>query len=53
MEYVAYENTRTAVSSSKDNAEFVRSEIADGRAILPSNINHPELEPMIIGERLL
>ena len=29
--------------------EFVRSEIARGRAILPANINHPELEPMIIG----
>ncbi|MCL1698398.1 phosphomethylpyrimidine synthase ThiC [Lysinibacillus sp. BPa_S21] len=29
--------------------EFVRSEIAAGRAILPSNINHPEAEPMIIG----
>jgi phosphomethylpyrimidine synthase len=30
-------------------AEFVRSEVARGRAIIPSNINHPELEPMIIG----
>ena len=29
--------------------EFVRSEIAVGRAIIPANINHPELEPMIIG----
>ncbi len=29
--------------------EFVRDEIASGRAILPANINHPELEPMIIG----
>jgi phosphomethylpyrimidine synthase len=29
--------------------EFVRSEIAAGRAIIPANINHPELEPMIIG----
>lgn len=29
--------------------EFVRSEVARGRAIIPSNINHPELEPMIIG----
>jgi phosphomethylpyrimidine synthase len=29
--------------------EFVRQEIARGRAILPSNINHPELEPMVIG----
>ncbi|WP_369355463.1 phosphomethylpyrimidine synthase ThiC [Lysinibacillus capsici] len=31
------------------NPEFVRSEIAAGRAIMPSNINHPEAEPMIIG----
>jgi len=30
-------------------AEFVRSEIARGRAIIPANINHPEVEPMIIG----
>ena len=30
-------------------AEFVRSEIAAGRAIIPANINHPEVEPMIIG----
>ncbi|MES9991972.1 MAG: phosphomethylpyrimidine synthase ThiC [Candidatus Thiodiazotropha sp.] len=29
--------------------EFVRSELAAGRAIIPANINHPELEPMIIG----
>ncbi|WP_305798138.1 phosphomethylpyrimidine synthase ThiC [Methylacidiphilum caldifontis] len=29
--------------------EFVRKEVAAGRAIIPSNINHPELEPMIIG----
>ena len=31
------------------DAEFVRSEVAMGRAIIPSNINHPESEPMIIG----
>ncbi|MBU6320700.1 MAG: phosphomethylpyrimidine synthase ThiC, partial [Alphaproteobacteria bacterium] len=33
--------------------EFVRSEIALGRAIIPANINHPELEPMIIGRNFL
>jgi len=33
--------------------EFVRSEVADGRAIIPSNINHPEIEPMIIGKNFL
>jgi phosphomethylpyrimidine synthase len=31
------------------DAEFVRSEVARGRAIIPANVNHPELEPMIIG----
>src|ERR1700689_2598342 len=34
-------------------AEFVRSEVARGRAIIPSNINHPETEPMIIGRNFL
>src|SRR4029079_3282523 len=33
--------------------EFVRDEIAKGRAIIPSNINHNELEPMIIGRNFL
>lgn len=33
--------------------EFVRQEIAAGRAILPANINHPEVEPMIIGRNFL
>jgi len=33
--------------------EFVRSEVACGRAIIPSNINHPESEPMIIGRNFL
>jgi phosphomethylpyrimidine synthase len=33
--------------------EFVRSEVARGRAIIPSNINHPESEPMIIGRHFL
>jgi phosphomethylpyrimidine synthase len=31
------------------SAEFVRQEVAEGRAIIPANINHPEIEPMIIG----
>ena len=34
-------------------AEFVRDEIARGRAIIPANINHPELEPMVIGRNFL
>ena len=41
MEYVALREGM--------DAEFVRSEVARGRAIIPANINHPELEPMIIG----
>jgi phosphomethylpyrimidine synthase len=34
-------------------AEFVRKEVAEGRAIIPANINHTELEPMIIGRNFL
>ena len=37
----------------KITPEFVRKEIAEGRAVIPSNINHPELEPMIIGKKFL
>ena len=33
--------------------EFVRDEVARGRAIIPANINHPELEPMVIGRNFL
>ncbi len=35
------------------NPEFVRDEVARGRAIIPANINHPELEPMAIGRNFL
>ncbi len=45
MEYIAI---RENVSP-----DFVRSEVASGRAIIPSNINHPESEPMIIGRNFL
>ena len=41
-------NTPTIIT-----AEFVRSEVAAGRAIIPNNINHPESEPMIIGRNFL
>ncbi len=34
-------------------AEFVRDEVKRGRAIIPANVNHPELEPMIIGRNFL
>jgi phosphomethylpyrimidine synthase len=45
MEFVAIREKRTP--------EFVRKEIAEGRAIIPANINHPETEPMIIGRNFL
>jgi phosphomethylpyrimidine synthase len=45
MEYVA---VREGV-----DPEFVRSELAAGRAVLPANVNHPEIEPMIIGRNFL
>ena len=38
---------------SKITPEFVRSEVARGRAVIPSNINHPEAEPMILGRNFL
>ena len=38
---------------SRYTPEFVRNEVARGRAIIPSNINHPEAEPMIIGRNFL
>jgi len=38
---------------SKITPEFVREEVARGRAIIPANINHPELEPMAIGRNFL
>ncbi|MFC7419964.1 phosphomethylpyrimidine synthase ThiC [Iodobacter arcticus] len=42
-----------AVMPDEITPEFVRSEIACGRAIIPNNINHPESEPMIIGRNFL
>jgi phosphomethylpyrimidine synthase len=38
---------------SKITPEFVRDEVARGRAVIPSNINHPEAEPMILGRNFL
>ena len=62
MEYVAIrENqqleewissfSRGGVKVAPITPEIVRQEIAEGRAIIPANINHPELEPMIIGRK--
>src|SRR5919198_322183 len=68
MEYIAArENQRMVDSLSAQHAgqsfgaqiprqvtpEFVRAEVARGRAIIPANINHPETEPMIIGRNFL
>ena len=67
MEYVAIRENlgRTAAGAVRDGnswgaaipeqvtPEFVRAEIAAGRAILPANVNHPESEPMIIGRNFL
>ncbi|PPI87628.1 phosphomethylpyrimidine synthase ThiC (plasmid) [Candidatus Pantoea edessiphila] len=49
---IQYKNNNIKIPE-KITAEFVRKEIADGRAIVPANINHPELEPMIIGQNFL
>ncbi len=56
MEYVAIrENMNCAELGIETHItpEFVRDEIAAGRAVLPANINHPESEPMIIGRNFL
>ncbi|WP_343700558.1 phosphomethylpyrimidine synthase ThiC [Chitinophaga sp.] len=54
MEYIAIrENQRATGHSRLITPEFVRQEVASGRAIIPSNINHPEAEPMIIGRNFL
>ena len=56
MEYVAIrENMNCAQLGIETHItpEFVRDEIASGRAVLPANINHPEAEPMIIGRSFL
>ena len=53
MEFAAARENSFADSENQVTAEFVRSEIALGRAIIPANIKHPELEPMIIGKNFL
>ena len=54
MEFVAHrENAFNSKSETEITPEFVRKEIESGRAIIPSNIKHPELEPMIIGKSFL
>lgn len=55
MEYIAIrENQRRLQEGEKGiTPEFVRQEVAEGRAIIPANINHVESEPMIIGRNFL
>ena len=56
MEYVAIrENNNAEALGIKTHItpEFVRDEVAAGRAVIPANINHPEAEPMIIGRNFL
>lgn len=56
MEYVAIrENQQVEALGLKSyiTPDYVRKEIAAGRAVIPSNINHPEAEPMIIGKKFL
>jgi phosphomethylpyrimidine synthase len=56
MEYVAIrenQNNEALGIESHITPEFVRREIAEGRAVLPANINHPEAEPMIIGKNFM
>ncbi|MDR1884525.1 MAG: phosphomethylpyrimidine synthase ThiC [Prevotella sp.] len=56
MEYAAIrenqQNEELGIAS-HITPEFVREEVAAGRAIIPANINHPEAEPMVIGARFL
>ena len=56
MEYVAIRENMNCAELGIDThitPDFVRQEIAAGRAVLPANINHPEAEPMIIGRNFL
>ena len=56
MEYVCIRENMNCAElgiQSHITPEFVREEIAAGRAVLPANINHPESEPMIIGRKFL
>ncbi|WP_119304152.1 phosphomethylpyrimidine synthase ThiC [Dongia deserti] len=53
MEYVALRENCGATGNGAVTPEFVRNEIARGRAILPANVNHPESEPMAIGRNFL
>ncbi|MEI6473379.1 MAG: phosphomethylpyrimidine synthase ThiC, partial [Holophagaceae bacterium] len=56
MEFIAIRENlgrEAAGNKSRITPEFVRDEVARGRAVIPANINHPEAEPMIIGRNFL
>lgn len=56
MEYVAIRENQLIEQNGGTTyitPEFVRRELAEGRAVIPANINHPEAEPMIIGAKFL
>ncbi|VFP83477.1 phosphomethylpyrimidine synthase ThiC [Candidatus Erwinia haradaeae] len=60
MEFIAirenighHDVSENSLFQPKITPEFIRQEVSAGRAIIPANINHPELEPMIIGRNFL
>ena len=53
MEFVSIRENLNSNESLEITPEMVRAELASGRAIIPCNINHPEIEPMIIGKKFL
>ncbi|CAM3584929.1 phosphomethylpyrimidine synthase ThiC [Parendozoicomonas haliclonae] len=53
MEFIALRESMGRTGKDAITPEFVRKEVAEGRAIIPCNINHPESEPMIIGRNFL
>ena len=58
MKYIAVRENQKIDMNKKEEGkyidpEFIRKEVAEGRAIIPANINHPEIEPMIIGRNFL
>jgi phosphomethylpyrimidine synthase len=53
MEYIAIRENQRIGGEMGISPEFVRDEVARGRAVIPANVNHPESEPMIIGRNFL
>ncbi len=52
--FIQHQGSKDAFSAKKDiTPEFVMREVARGRAIIPANVNHPELEPAVIGRNFL